>query len=134
MAVSKPTDLKRLCRNVIHSNDVSIESLPKILQKDFQYECCCSNNLFSAYKNDHLECAKASNPSKRAVCSILRLSLTDGNVEWFKWSRENGALWTHSAICKYDENLDPECLQYARENGCGDCGEEEESEEEEEES
>jgi len=126
MALFEPTDLQRLCRIVIHSNDVSIQSLPNILQKDFQYECCCSNNLFSAYQNDHLECAKASNPSKRAVkeSCILRLSLTDGNVKWLKWSRENGALWTHSAICKYDENLDPECLQYARENGCGDCGDE----------
>jgi hypothetical protein len=136
-------DLQRLCRNVIHSNGVSIESLPKILQKDFQYECCCSNNLLSSYRNDHLECAKAYNLSKRAihVSPILRLSLIDGKIDWLEWSRENGALWTRRVKPTLDACEDCQCLEYAAANGAYDTDEEysnyeedstdEESEEEE---
>jgi hypothetical protein len=112
-------DLQRLCRNVIHSNGVSIESLPKILQKDFQYECCCSNNLRSAYRNDHLECAKAYNLSKRAIQKsfISRLSVIDGKIEWLEWSRENGALWTWRVKSKLYECEHVLCLEYAAANG-----------------
>jgi hypothetical protein len=119
-------DLQRLCRNVIHSNDVSIKSLPKMLQKDFQYECCCSNNLLSAYQNDHLECAKAYNLSKRAihVSPILRLSLIDGKIDWLEWSRENGALWTRRAKLKLDACEYVQCLEYAAANGAYDTDEE----------
>jgi len=118
-------DLQRLCRNVIHSNGVSIESLPKILQKDFQYECCCSNNLLSSYRNDHLECAKAYNLSKRAIqkSSILRLSLIDGKIDWLEWSRENGALWTFRVKLKLYDCEDVLCLEYAAANGAYDTHE-----------
>jgi len=119
-------DLQRLCRNVIHSNDVSIESLPKILQKDFQYECCYSDNLRSAYQNNHLECAKAYNLSKRDIqeSSILRLSLIDGKIDWLKWSRENGALWTRHVKPTLDDCEDILCLEYAAANGAYDTDEE----------
>jgi hypothetical protein len=119
-------DLQRLCRNVIHSNGVSIESLPKVLQKDFEYECCCSNNLLLSYQNDHLECAKAYNLSKRAILesSILRLSLIDGKIDWLEWSRENGALWTRRVKPKLYDCKDVLCLEYAAANGAYDTDEE----------
>jgi len=112
-------DLQRLCRNVIHSISVSIQSLPKVLQNYFQYECCCSNNLSLAWDNDHLKCAKAANPSKRMIREnfILAHAVRDGKIEWLKWSRENGDLWSFEAQLMLDDCTDPECLEYARQNG-----------------